>query len=657
MHKEIVKVGLVQIGDKFGSQYYLPYSIGLLQAYAQKHLANPEKYAFSLPIYKRLKVKQVLEQLLDSDIVFFSSYVWNHQLSLKVAKTVKEVKPDCIVVFGGPQVPEEDKELERFLNDNSFIDIGCYSEGEIPFLRILEELKRRSWRNVPSIGFFDKGEFIYNSINERVLDLDKVPSPYLEKVFDPLMAAYPDESWSALLETNRGCPFRCSYCYWGKQTRSRISQYDIERVFEEINWMSHKRIEFIFCCDANFGLLRRDLDIAKKVAINKEDYGYPKAFSVQSTKNSTKEVFNLQKVLNDSDLQKGVNLALQSVNEASLRSINRSNIDSRTYQDLQKMFTKDKVSTFSDIIIGLPEETYQSFTEGVSNIISNGQHNRIQFINLAILENTEMAQKVYQKNHGLLIQETKAIAHHTSLEDGSGVYEIQNLVVGTNSLPKQDWVKARVFAWIISLFYFNKLLQIPFILINKLYSLTYRELTEVFMSQASEFDELSKIVKSFTDKAREIQEGGCEHVVSSDWLGIWWPADEYVFIQLCLEGRLCKFYQQAQAVFEKFLKNKGFSFDPKLLEEAIKLNRALIKLPFVHKNFEITLDYNIWELYQGVLAAEDVALEKGKFTYIIDREGTNWMNWEDWLREVIWYGTKKGAYIYPCWSKDKARLS
>ena len=47
------RVGLVQINSSFSGQHYFPYSVGILQAYAMKHLREPERYKFLLPIYRR----------------------------------------------------------------------------------------------------------------------------------------------------------------------------------------------------------------------------------------------------------------------------------------------------------------------------------------------------------------------------------------------------------------------------------------------------------------------------------------------------------------------------------------------------------------------------------------------------------------------------
>ena len=38
------------------------------------------------------------------------------------------------------------------------------------------------------------------------------------------------------LETNRGCPYGCTFCDWGSATLSRIRKFDLDRVFAELEW-------------------------------------------------------------------------------------------------------------------------------------------------------------------------------------------------------------------------------------------------------------------------------------------------------------------------------------------------------------------------------------------------------------------------------------
>jgi len=646
--RQKIKVGWVQIGESFGNQSYLPYSVGILETYARAYLERPEDYDFISPVYRRMPLSQAVEHLFGARIVFFSAYLWNFRSSLALADGLKKANPDAIIVFGGPQIPEKSGDLEAFLRRYPFIDMGCPGEGEVPVLKLLEHCQEKRWDLVPSIAYLDhRGNYVRNPMIDRISNLNTIPSPYLAGTFDPLIAENPDVTWSAMWETNRGCPFSCAFCAWGSGNKKKVYQYDLKRLFAEIDWLSGRKIEFVFCCDANYGMFDRDLDIARKVAENKERFGYPQAFSVQNTKNSTKKIFQLQKVLNDAGLQKGVNLALQSVHEATLKSIRRANINVDVYRDLQRMFTEAGIATFSDIILGLPEETYETLTEGTASLIENGQHNKIQFINLAVLENTAMAEKDYRERYGLITQESEIIPHHTSLSDEDG-RELQSLVVGTKTMPKEHWVDARVFCWMITLLHFDKLLQVPFILLNRICGVSYRALTEIFLVENEKYPCLSGIHTFFRRKALAIQKGGPECVAAREWLNIWWPTDEYALIRLNKNGELKAFYGEAESILTEFLGTNGLSCPEGLLSEVVMLNHHLMKKPFIDDDMEFTLIWNIFDVYRSALVGKDVQLEKGSFSYRIDRHSRTWSSWEDWYRDVVWYGTKRGAFLYPC---------
>lgn len=642
-----VKVGLVQINNSFANQTYFPYSIGLLQAYAQKHLRNIDDFEFLLPIYKRVPVQESLDNLLESDIAFFSTYVWNFNISLEIAKKIKEVKPGNINVFGGCSVPK--KSIEGFLKENLFIDIACRGEGEKVFSSILENYKEKNWEKVPSISYISEENRVMNNLQgERIVDLNKIPSPYLEGVFDPLIEANPEQIWLGLWETNRGCPFACSFCEWGEEYHGKIYSHNLEQLFDEIDWFSQKEIEFVCCCDANFGILERDIELVNHVAENKEKYGYPKRLSVQNTKNVTKRVYELNELLEKTGLSKGVNIAFQSLNPETLENIGRKNISIKSFQDLQQRFNKENIETFSDIILGLPEETYESFTRGVSSLIKGGQHNRIQLINLSILPNSKMADSEYQKKYGFEIVESSATNNHGNLRDEE-VHETQRIVVGTKTMPPEDWVKTRSFSWMTSLLYFDKLLQLPFTLLNREYSVDYRDLIESFVNTDSKKTPILSNINSFlTDKAIDMQKGGTEFCESKEWLNMWWPADELTFINLCTGGKLNQFYEEAKKTIEGTLKQKGVGFDPLVIDEAISLNRDLIKSPFQKTDLTVILKYNIWDVYKGALTGKPVPLERGNNRYLIDRTSESWQSWKEWCQKVVWYGHKKGDYMYSC---------
>ena len=646
-----ITVGLVQINNSFSNQNYLPLSVGMLQAYAQRHLSHPDRYAFLLPVYTRIPADEAARQLIDADVVFFSTYVWNFRISLEVAKIVKQRRPETIVVFGGPHVPNRPDQNEPFMRRHPFIDVACHGEGERVTVEVLERCRSRDWHEVPSISFLaEDGRLIRTPKAPRLGNLAEVPSPYLEGIFAPLMAANPDEHWIGLWETNRGCPFSCTFCDWGSATQSKVYTFNLERLYKEVDWFAAQQIEYVFCCDANFGMLPRDLDIASYVADTKRKYRYPHALSVQNTKNATERAYQVQKILAEAGLNKGVDIALQSTDPSTLMSIKRGNISTETYQELQRRFTRDNIETYTDLILGLPGETYDSFVEGVSTIIEDGQHNRIQFNNLSILPNAEMGDPEYQQRYGMVTVETKVVNIHGSLAESEGeeIYETQVLVVATEAMPKADWVKTRAFAWMAALLHFDKILQVPFVLLHEVCAVKYRELIELFLDDGSLDDApiLSSIRAFFMDKAADIQHGGPEYCQSKEWLNIWWPADEYIFIKLCVEQQLMAFYREAERLLNRFLEEQSLSLPPGLLHEAIELNSHLMKQPFLTSNLTLELSYNILECYQSALRGTSIPLENRVCRYTIDRTTKSWSSWEDWYREVVWYGNKKGAYLY-----------
>lgn len=640
-----VHVGLVQINNSFSGQNYLPYSVGLLQGYVQRHAAKPGRYEFLLPLYKRTAVKDAVRQLLPADVVGFSAYVWNFRLSLEIARRLKAERPETLILFGGPHVPDR---AEAFLREYPFVDVACHGEGERVFLDLLERFPQRDWSGIGSISYLRNGQFISHPRQPRTPDLAAIPSPYLEGVFAPLMEENSEERWLALWETNRGCPFSCTFCDWGSATAAKVFQFDMQRLLEEVDWFAGQRIEFVFCCDANFGMLPRDLDLVRHVSAVKARTGYPQALSVQNTKNATERAYQVQKQLADAGLNKGVSISLQTVDGGALAAIKRQNISSASFEELQRRFTRDGIETYSDLIIGLPEETYDSFADGVARVIENGQHNRIQFNNLSILPNAEMGDPAYQRRYGMETVPSRIINIHGSLvttEDD--VQEYQELVIATATMPRPDWRRARAFCWMTALLHFDKILQIPLVLIHELAGVPYRKLLEAFSEgNVDDFPTLTLVRRFLHDTARDIQEGGEEYCRSERWLNIHWPADELLFIRLCTEGRLAEFYREAEVLLERFLATCNTPLPAGVLAEAVRLNQALIKLPFQETDLELEIERNLWEFYRGVLEGRPVALQATPRLYHIDRTSRRFASWEEWCRQVVWYGNKKGAYLY-----------
>jgi tRNA A37 methylthiotransferase MiaB len=615
----------------------------------EKHCPVINEFEFVNQIYKRMPVQDAVNQLKECSIVGFSSYVWNERLSLRIAKEIKRINPSCLVVFGGPQVPDT---AEGFLRQHRFIDLAVHGEGEHIFMLILQQFKEKNWEGVPSLSYLDGDNFVFHPKSGRFKTLDEIPSPYLAGTFDKIIENSPNATWLALWETNRGCPFSCTYCDWGSATQAKVSKFDMSRLQQEVDWFAAHKIEFVFCCDANYGILPRDIEITQFVVDSKQKTGYPKALSVQNTKNATERSYIVQKLLSDGGLNKGVTLSVQSMDKVALTNIKRENISLESYQELQRRFMRDKVETYSDMILALPGETYDSFMDGMNQIIENGQHNRIQFNNLSILPNAEMGNPEYQKKFGMISIPSKIINMHGSLDEmeDESVQEMQMMVVGTTAMPKEDWIRVRASCWMSAFLHFDKLLQIPLVIFNKQTGINYRQIFEAFMDfdMTMDLPVLDEARRFFISEAYNLQNGGSEFVQSKKWLNLFWPADEYFFIKMVAENKLHQFYTECHLLLYKLAKKhiESHMYFPAILEDAIKLNRVLIKAPFQIDDETIDLRYNIIDYYKSIIENVPNKLEEANLTIIIEKSKHFYLDWNEWLQKVVWYGNKKGGYLH-----------
>ena len=118
-------------------------------------------------------------------------------------------------------------------------------------------------------------------------------------------------------------------------------------------------------------------------------------------------------------------------------------------------------------------------------------------------------------------------------------------------------------------------------------------------------------------------------------------------IELCKLDQLDAFYDEAKVLLENLLAERNISLADGLLGETIELNKALLKRPFQVEDELISLEYNILDFYEDAIIGIDTPIETAPATYFIDKTTHTWDTWDDWCQKVVWYGNKKGAYLYP----------
>jgi len=640
----MIKVASVQINSEFSGQYYLPYSVGLLLSYFKKNSLNAARYDFMPPIYKRDRLDDMLNAIIDCDIALFSTYVWNINISLALAEQLKRQKREVVTIFGGPSVPDKP---ESFLRLHPFVDLLCHQEGERTLTSILDQFPSNNWHEIPGISYRNnKGSVITNAVLPRIRDLTVLPSPYLDGTFDELMGINPERQWLISWETNRGCPFACAYCDWGSAINSKVGRMDLEKLYSELEWFGSKKMEFIFVCDANFGMLSRDFDIAQKAVQVRQQYGYPHVLSVQATKNARERSYKVQKLLYDGGLHKSINLAVQSTDEVVLKNIRRGNISIDDYATLQQRFSAEGIPTYSDLIIGLPGDNFVTFKKSTESLISRGQHNRIQFNNLSILPNAELANEAYKLKYSLQTVTIPIVNMHGTIEENlsDGIVESQELVISSTSMSKNEWTKIRVFATAMEFFYFNKVLQIPILLLANYAGKKVTDIVLTLISEAStrKYPTLNFLKDIFENNAKNILLGKSEFIYSKKWLGIYWPPGEYAVLKLIEDGILDKFYREAAAVCLSIGENSC----QRMINDAVIYNNFVFKRPGRGKHEPLVLDHDIAVLYNKALRGINSEMTEGRVSYSLELDSEYPSDSDVWAKEVLWYGHRRGEYLH-----------
>jgi len=422
---------------------YLPYAVGGLWAYARQSGAVEDTYALGEFIFIREPVGDVVSRMEAPFLVGFSCYVWSTEYSKALAQAVKRAFPQCLILFGGHNVPPGGAMLDEL----PYVDYLLHGEGEIPFQALLEELgkEKPGLAAVPGLSYRTGGGTATNR-DVYAQSIEEFPSPYLTGLFDPILAAHPDIQFSTVWETNRGCPNRCAYCDWGEY-KSQLRLFTMERLLAEAEWMGRHGIGYFYCADANFGILPRDEDLAQAIAAVKDRTGYPRMLDYNTTKTISERIFRITERLHRSGLDKiGLSLSMQSLSSAALRSIGRENQADEKIAHWIRRCRAAGFKTHTDLIIGLPGETLQSFCAGVGKLFELGQHEGVRYNPCHLLPNARMATPEYREKH--MLRTRRHVVKFTMEALPETIPEYMDTIIETADMPYGDWLRANYFAFL-----------------------------------------------------------------------------------------------------------------------------------------------------------------------------------------------------------------
>jgi radical SAM superfamily enzyme YgiQ (UPF0313 family) len=450
-------VYLVQVVDNYGPNKFLPLAISYHWLNAIQDKFVKENYTLKDVLFEKENINSFVNRLDNPSVVIMSCYIWNWNYNKELAKRIKEKFPNCFIIIGGPQVSTTDPFL---LTHNKCFDIAVLGENEGALPEILKNIDSKNFSKIKGISLSGK---ITSGI-ERTADLNTLPSPILSGFYDKIIEQYQARHnkkflWQVTYETMRGCPYHCSFCDIGDSYWNKVKLFDLERIYKEIDWMAENKIEYVSVCDSNWGMFDRDYDITEYVIKKKLETGYPNIWDVNWAKNNSdriKKIANLDKEA-ETKIFKGITFALQSLNEKTLEAVDRFNLTEDVIKESMDYYKENDIKTYSELIWPMPEETLESFTQGIQRLIDMGQEHFLMVHPLSLTPNAPMSNPDYLKQHELFYKIVPLDTFWLDVEDEETyITETMGTVYSTKYLTFEDVVKGYMFAhWLIVMYYYG----------------------------------------------------------------------------------------------------------------------------------------------------------------------------------------------------------
>jgi tRNA A37 methylthiotransferase MiaB len=343
----------------------LPLASGYLRTYACLNEEIRRTYTFSAfnesaRVSRDLLLKQLLSH--EADVYAFSCYVWNMKLVRYLVNALRASRPHARIIMGGPQVDGHGAQYIMPDWDNVFV---CNGEGERVFRDFLLAASNYvDMTSVRGLTFYRDQQLIQTEPAIPIEDINDIPSPFLAGIYNDIYS-------TAVWETNRGCPYACTFCYWGKGDDLSVRKFEDERLRAELEWLASKSVCHMHLGDANWGMFKRDVELSREIVRCKEKFGAPLIVTFSAAKAKIERSSEIAAVFHDAGIVSAQAIGIQSTTDAVLESIRRRNIELPVLMRSSVEMERRGVSTYAELIWPLPGETFASFKLSITSLCSS----------------------------------------------------------------------------------------------------------------------------------------------------------------------------------------------------------------------------------------------------------------------------------------------
>jgi radical SAM superfamily enzyme YgiQ (UPF0313 family) len=293
------------------------------------------------------------------DIVGLSCYIWNIDMTLKLAGLLKKVLPKLVIILGGPEVSYDPFDV---MKTNRCIDYVVQGEGENTLKALLAALDSNTpIHNIDGLSYRQKEEIIVGK-PQIIKNVNMIPFPYcdsdMEKLKDKII----------YYESARGCPFSCQYCL--SSATSGVRFFSLERVYKELEFFIRHNVKQVKFVDRTFNANKEHyLPLLRFLAKQDCRTNFHFEIAVDILDN---EVLDFLKEVPVGRFQ--FEIGIQSTYEPTLIKISRHNNWPKIVEHVTHIISNQNVHVHLDLIVGLPYENYTQFGQSFNDVYQLRPH-------------------------------------------------------------------------------------------------------------------------------------------------------------------------------------------------------------------------------------------------------------------------------------------
>lgn len=293
------------------------------------------------------------------DVVGLSCYIWNREMTLKLAGLLKKVLPNLIIILGGPEVSFDPLDV---MKKHNYIDYIAQGEGE----NIVRELLGAFCFNKPVNAIeglsFRQGEEVIIGTPQIIKDFSLIRFPYCDSDMENL------KDKIIYYESARGCPFSCQYCL--SSATSGVRFFNLDRVYKELIFFISYNVKQVKFVDRTFNARKEHyLPILRFLAKQDCRTNFHFEIAVDSLDN---EVLDFLQEVPVGRFQ--FEIGIQSTNQSTLEKISRHNNWPKIVEHVTRIISYKNIHVHLDLIVGLPYENYAQFGQSFNDVYQLQPH-------------------------------------------------------------------------------------------------------------------------------------------------------------------------------------------------------------------------------------------------------------------------------------------